>query len=58
MKAHIDCDELPSIIIGNETKWGCQASVSRIDCREQNDWSKHCCTWKEEKCVWKHNGII
>ena len=51
------CDEVQSLKVGNETKWGCQAANSQTDCENTNDWWKQCCSWKDGKCAYREEGV-
>ena len=46
-----DCDELPSLKLGNITMWGCQATNAKSECSKTGTWWSQCCTWKDETCV-------
>ena len=53
---YLDCDDLPSLAVGNVTKWGCSVAHDQSDCLINNTWTSDCCMWKDEECVSKKIG--
>ena len=55
-ESNYDCDDLPSLKVGNVTKWGCPAMNSKSDCTKNGSWGTQCCTRRENECVEINKG--
>ena len=52
----LDCDDLSSLEVGNETKWGCEAASNNVTCLHDSSWHARCCIWNNTECKSKYQG--